>query len=173
MKCSSTTGHTPWIQYWTLQVSSSGSLWCSFNGTICIVEDIRPRTRLISRILPPWVKGLKTLSIFCICLIYCIFYILCILQVLGTLSDCVSIYQWTWQSNHCHGEESQYATYWWRCCTLLWCYQCKLWRSRRGPQDLGKTTRCLHQSRASSTVEYDVAFLAQGSQFIAVRSCTR
>ena len=52
-------------------------------------------------------------------LIYCIFYILCILQVLGTLSDCVSIYQWTWQSNHCHGEESQYATYWWRCCTLL------------------------------------------------------
>ncbi len=49
------------------------------------------------------------------------------------------------------------------CCTILWCHQCKLWCPWGGTQALGQRTRCLHQSRATSTVEHDVALLAQGS----------
>ena len=57
MKCSNTTGCTRWIRHWTHQMSWSGSRWLSFSGTICIVDDIHPRTRLISRILLLWVTG--------------------------------------------------------------------------------------------------------------------
>ncbi len=35
-------------------------------------------------------------------------------------------------------------------------------------RNLTQETRCMHQSRPSSTVEYDVALLAQGSKFIAL-----
>ena len=38
---------------------------------------------------------------------------------------------------------------------------------------MGQRTGCLHQSRATSTVEYDVALITQGSKFIALRSSTR
>ena len=80
MKCLNTTSHTrsSWILPWTLQglhVSSSVSQFCWLNGTICIVEDIRPRTRSISRILPGWEEW--TYSAYCIYSIYTTYLTYC------------------------------------------------------------------------------------------------
>ena len=52
-------------------------------------------------------------------------------------------------------------------------YSIVLWCPRGSPQNMGERTGCLHQSRASSAVDNDVALLAQGSKFIAVRGSAR